>query len=155
LAVARNAVVTSKEVAWFLIAILIASPNTASYVFVVLLLPIAILLDEFGRRWAPALVVIYVLLCLPLRPEWSWLFPRVWLLFILYLIAGREYWRSLSIRSAAVAIPVVMAISLWDAVSHQRAYNLEPARTFEPVEPQASSIYASSPALEVGLHLNR
>jgi hypothetical protein len=147
LTVARNAVVTSKEIAWFLVAILLASPNTASYVFVVLLLPVAILLDESGRRWAPALVVIYVLLCLPLWPAWSWLFPKVWLLFILYLIAGREYWRSLSIRSAAVAIPVVIAISLWDAFSHQRAYNFEPARKFEPVELQASSIYASSPAL--------
>lgn len=147
LTVARNAVVTSKELAWFLVAILLASPNTASYVFVVLLLPIAILLDESGRPWAPALVLIYVLLCLPLRPAWSWLFPKVWLLFILYLIAGCEFWRNLSIRSATFAIPVVIAISLWDAFSHQRAYNLEPARTFEPVELQRSSIYASSPAL--------
>jgi hypothetical protein len=147
LAFARHGIITSKEVAWFIVAILLASPNTASYVFVILLLPIAILLQDSDRRWALVLVVIYVLLCLPLHPGWSWFFPKIWLLFTLYLIAGRKYWQNLSIRTLSVATPIIIAISLWDAFSHQRDYNLEPARRFEPVELQASSIYASSPAL--------
>jgi len=147
LAVARDAIVTSREVAWFLVAILLASPNTASYVFVVLLLPIAILLEVSGRRWALLLVTAYIVLCLPLRPDSSWLFPKVWLLFTLYLIAGRKYWRNVSIRSVGVAIPIILVISLSSAFSHQRDYNLEPARKLESVESQASSIYASNPAI--------
>ena len=147
LAIARDAVITMNEVAWYIIAILLASPNTASYVFVVLLLPIVILLGTGGRRWALLLVITYILVCLPLRPAWSWLFPKVWLLFILYFVAGREYWRNLSIRKVSVAVPIIIAISLWDAFSHQSDYNREPARAFEPVELRVSSIYASSPAL--------
>jgi WD40-like Beta Propeller Repeat len=147
LALARDAIITSKEVAWFLVAILLASPNTASYVFVVLLLPIALLLEASSRRWALALVVTYILLCLPLRPAWSWLFPKVWLLFTLYLVAGRKYWKNFSARPASIACLIFIAISLWDAFSHQRDYNLEPARKLEPVESQVSSIYASSPAV--------
>ena len=147
LAVARDGIITRNEVAWYTIAILLASPNTASYVFVVLLLPVAILLETTGRRWALLLVVTYILVCLPLKPAWSWLFPKVWLLFILYSIAGRGYWRNLSVGPVSVAILIIVAISLADASSHQRDYNREPARSFEPVESHASSVYASSPAL--------
>jgi hypothetical protein len=147
LAVPRDAIITRNEVAWYTIAILLASPNTASYVFVVLLLPIAILLETAGRRWALLLVVTYIIVCLPLKPAWSWLFPKVWLLFILYFVAGRGYWRNLSIGPASVAILIILAISLSDAFSHQSDYNREPARVFEPVESHAPSVYASSPAL--------
>jgi hypothetical protein len=147
LAVARDKTIAKKEVAWFLVAILLASPNTASYVFIVLLLPVAMLLEGAARKWACAVVVTYVLVCLPLRPVSSWMFPKVWLLFTLYFIAGGEYWRNLSRRAVGVAMAAIVAISLLSAQAHQRAYDREPPRMYHPVEFQVGSIYASSPAI--------
>ncbi len=147
LALPRAAALEPRALTWFLIAILLSSPNTASYVFIVLLLPIALLLPDASRRWTVALIAIFILLCLPLWPAWSWLFPKVWLLVILYLIAGGENWHHLRIRPAIVAFLVIAALSLLDASRHQRSYNQEPARTFEPVALQPGSIYASSPAV--------
>ena len=77
LAFRRNGLADKRELGWFLIAMLFSSPNTALYVFVVLLLPIAMLLDGAGRRLTLALAGSYVLLSLPLHPEYSWLFPKV------------------------------------------------------------------------------
>jgi hypothetical protein len=136
-----------REIAWFFVAILLASPNTASYVFILLLLPIAILIEGVGRGRACALLAAYILLCLPLQPAWSWLFPKVWLLLALFFIAGRGSWRDLQLRPAIAALALIAGISLCDAQRHQRSYDREPARMFESVSPQPSSIYASSPAV--------
>jgi hypothetical protein len=50
LALRRDAVAGKRELAWFLVAILLSSPNTASYVFIVLLLPTMLLLENESRR---------------------------------------------------------------------------------------------------------
>lgn len=147
LAMGREAVAAKREIAWFLIAILLASPNTATYVFLVLLLPIVLLLDGASRRWTLVLVSAYVLLCVALRPGWTWLFPKVWLLLALYFVVGREYWERLRVRPLIAAFSLIAAIALWDAARHQRSYDHEPARKFEPVASQRGSIYASSPAI--------
>jgi hypothetical protein len=147
LAIPRDGVIKKREIAWFLIAILLASPNTASYVFIVLLLPIAMLLEGASRRGIVTLVVAYIFICLPLRPAWSWLFPKVWLLVLLYVIAGRGHWRNLRLIPAGVALVVIATLSVWDAMRHQHSYDHEPGRTFESVASQPSSIYASNPAI--------
>lgn len=146
LALPRNAAIEKRALAWFLIAIMLSSPNTALYVFIVLLLPIALLLPEASPQRAAALIAIYIALCLPLWPAWSWLFPKVWLLVLLFVMAGRGYWRSLRIRPLAVAFLVIATLSLLDAWRHQRSYNAEPPRFFEPVASQRGSTYAGSPA---------
>jgi hypothetical protein len=147
LAMPRDAAAGKRELAWFLIAILLASPYTASYVFILLLVPVAMLLADVNRRSKVALVAMYALLCLPLRPAWSWLFPKVWLLLIFYLIVGREFWANLRLRPVIAASLIITMLSLYDAWRHQRSYNQEPARTFESVTTSPSSIYASNPSV--------
>lgn len=147
LALSLRVALEKGAMAWFVIAILLSSPNTALYVFIVLLLPIALLLMESSRWRALALIAIYFLLCLPLLPAWSWLFPKVWLLVLLYIMAGRGYWRNLRIRPSVVAFLFIVAVSMLDAWRHQQSWNKEPRTTFESVASQVGSIYASSPAV--------
>jgi Glycosyltransferase family 87/WD40-like Beta Propeller Repeat len=147
LALSRSAAFEKGAMAWFVIAILLSSPNTALYVFIVLLLPLSLLLAEASRWRTVALIAVYSLLCLPLFAAWSWLFPKVWLLVLLYIMAGRGYWRNLRIRRSVAAFLLIAAISFLDAWRHQQSWNQEPRTTFESVASQAGSIYASSPAV--------
>jgi hypothetical protein len=147
LALSRSAAFEKAAVAWFVIAMLLSSPNTALYVFILMLLPITLLLAEASRWRTLALIAIYVLLCLPLYAVWSWLFPKVWLLVLLYIMAGRGYWRNLRIRPSVAAFLLIVAVSFLDAWRHQKSWNQEPRTAFESVASQAGSIYASSPAV--------
>jgi hypothetical protein len=108
----RDGIFEKREIAWFVIAILLASPNTASYVFILLLLPISLLLENADWRYAVVLTALYVLLCLPLTPLWRWLFPKVWLLLLLYVMGGLRYWWGLQIRRVLAAMLPIAAISL-------------------------------------------
>jgi MFS family permease len=147
LAFRRNGVVDKGEFAWFLIAILLASPNTALYVFILLLLPIALLLPGGDRRRAVLLFVTYILLSLPLYAASSWLFPKVWILLALFVLVGRAYWADLPLRSGLAALLVITSLSLADAVRHQRSYDREPTRKLASIESQPHSIYASNPTV--------
>ena len=77
--------IETTEVAWWICALLLASPNTASYTFVLLLLPVALLLDRLDLWEWPFTLVPYVLLSLPVRGQMAELFPKAWLLLFLYL----------------------------------------------------------------------
>lgn len=136
-----------RELAWFLIAILFFSPNTALYAFVVLLLPVALLLHGANRPWTAALATAYILLSLPLRPGYSWLFPKVWILLALFVLAGSDYWRRLRWRPAVAAAMAIAVFAFADAARRQRSYEQEPARKFTPVELQEHSVYASRPSV--------
>jgi MFS family permease len=147
LAFPRNAAMNKRELAWFLIAILLSSPNTASYVFILLLLPIAMLLDGANRQWAVTLVVAYILLSLPLYPVYSWLFPKLWILLALFILVGFGYWGNISLRRGLITMFAITLFSVVDAVRHQQSYDREPARKLASVESQPHSIYASNPAV--------
>jgi hypothetical protein len=147
LVLSRDDAPKKEAIAWFLIAILLSSPNTALYVFIVLLLPIALLIPDARRLERVILIALYILLCLPLCPAWSWLFPKVWLLVLLYFMAGRGHWQSFRMRPTIEVFLLIAGVSLLDAWSHQRSYNQEPQRSFESVALQTGSIYASSPAI--------
>ena len=128
-----------RDLAWFLIAMLLISPNTASYTFVILLPAVALLEPTV------LFVAAYILLCLPLYPAWSWCFPRVWLLVALYLFTGRGHWRSLPLRSAAIAIALACAIATPVAIIRQRSYEREPSHQFDRLVVQKGAVYSSSP----------
>jgi hypothetical protein len=143
----REGAPEKRELAWFLIAIVFFSPNTALYVFVVLLLPVAMLLDGAPRRRAIALVTAYVLLSLPLEPSYSWLFPKVWILLALWIATGTGYWSNLRLRPVIAAAAAIATFSFIDAVRRERNYEQEPPRKFAAAELQSGSIYASNPAV--------
>ena len=57
------------------------------------------------------------------------------------------HWRNLRIGPLIGAFLAIATLSLLDAWRHQRSYNQEPQRFFEPVASQRGSIYAASPAV--------
>jgi Glycosyltransferase family 87/WD40-like Beta Propeller Repeat len=134
-----------RDFAWFIIAVILLSTSTASYTFILLLLPLALLLHDSAFWSGLAFVICYVLLTLPLRP--AWLFPKVWLMLALFLAVGWEYWRRLAPKVAATAIAAVAVIALIDAAVHMRQFNEEPARHFEQVATGDESLFSSFPAI--------
>jgi hypothetical protein len=128
-----------RDFAWFCIALLLVSPNTASYTFVLLLLPVALLLDEAGRIEGAVLLSCYVLLCWPMHP--------VWLLLALLILVGRHYTEFFSRKELTVAVTAAMLLAVAIAWRDQNAYRLEPGRRWERVAVQRGAIYSSWPAV--------
>jgi len=119
--------------AWFVVAALCAAPNLGSYSFLLFLPAIVMLLEDATVGQRVALVVVYMLLGFPLRPDWTPAFPKLWIILALYLIVGAEYWRSLRPRMA-VAFGVVLAVlASVDAARHWVEFRAEPGRKFEQV----------------------
>ncbi len=121
--------ISKRLLAWWFIATLLASPNTASYTFALLILPVALLFDELSRRCRVPLGAAYVLLALPLWPAWSWLFPKFWLLLILFLAVGYRDLRLIPARQAAVAFGAIVAVSAAAAFGEQSGTYFEHAVT--------------------------
>jgi hypothetical protein len=133
------------DFSWFVIAVLLLSTSTASYTFIVLLLPLVLLLEESGSRLSIFLVVSYVLLTFPLRP--AWIFPKVWLLFALFIALGWPCWREMPRRFALAAVIITALISLVDAKRHMLNYANEPGQHFERVAVQSGAIFSSFPVV--------
>jgi hypothetical protein len=145
--VLRRSTLLNRDFALFLIALILASPNTASYTFIVLLLPLVLLLEEASTRERVLLIGCYVLLTLPTSPLWNWLFPKVWLLIVLVLVAGRPYWRLLRPQYGLIAVILTGAIAAIAARRHLASYYEEPGRSWERIAVQQGAIYSSSPAV--------
>jgi hypothetical protein len=133
-----------RDYAWFMIAVVLLSTSTGSYTFILLLLPLVLLLEDAGRWEGVFLLACYILLTLPLRP--AWLFPKVWLLLLLFIALGRDYWRVLPPKWIAGAAVVVTLIALLDARRHMSSYAQEPGRRFTPIV-ETAGLFSSSPAV--------
>jgi hypothetical protein len=145
LGIALRPTTDRRDFAWFTIAVILLSTSTASYTFILLLLPLVLLLHDCATWPGFALFASYVLLTLPLRPEG--LFPKVWLLLAVFLAVGWEYWRHLAPRVWVTALAVIAIFSFVDAAKHMRQYNDEPERRFEQIAPQSASLFSSFPAI--------
>ncbi len=131
--------------AWFVIAVVLLSTSTGSYTFIVLLLPLVLLLEESGPRQSIFLVASYLLLTLPLHP--TWLFPKVWLLFGLFVFVGYRLWREMPRRLALAAVIVTVLIAFVDAKRHILSYENEPGQHFQPVIVQSGAVFSSFPVV--------
>ncbi len=136
-----------RDFSWFVIALLLASPNTASYTFILLLLPLVLLLEESSRREQVFLVACYILLTIPMRREWFWLFPKLWLLAALFFFVGRDYWPLVRPRAALAAAILVTCVAALMAAQRLNQYSREPGRHWERVATEPGAIYSSSPAV--------
>lgn len=143
----RESIREKRGFAWFYLALILASPNTASYTFILLLLPIALLLDEAGWTERVVLISCYVLVTLPLRPAWSSFFPNVWLLLIMFLLAGHQSRQLVRAKQIMAAGALATAIAIPIAWHRQEAYLQEPERRWEQIAVQQGAIYSSSPAV--------
>src|SRR3954451_935031 len=70
--------------AGYLIALILMSPNTASYTFLLLVLPTALLLERATPRQKILVVLCCVLLAVPTYHSWTWLFPKVWVVIAMF-----------------------------------------------------------------------
>jgi Glycosyltransferase family 87 len=147
LLVLRRSGSLNRDFAWFFVALILASPNTASYTFILLLLPVILLLEESSTKERVLLISCYLILTLPIPRSWSWLFPNVWLLFLLFLVAGMPYWRLVKTQNALVATIVIGVIAMVVAGLHLADYREQPGQRWERIAVQRGAIYSSSPAV--------
>lgn len=140
---------SAASLAWFLIALLLASPNTASYTFVVLALPVALLLQSSPRgRW-PWLLIPYIAIGLPMPSAWTWAFPRLWLLLALYTVAlyneaGRGHWKAFRRKWILAVSIVIIDIAAASALLQIRAWKAEPGSTLAAIS-TPDAIYSAFP----------
>lgn len=132
--------------AWFLIALLLASPNTASYTFVLLALPAAILLRDLPRRHWVWLLLPCIAIGLPMPAAWTWAFPKLWLLLAIYIAASQPHWRTVRSRTAIVAAATVILTSAASAMWRMHTYADEPRRKYEAVVSSGDAVYSAFPA---------
>lgn len=133
------------DFAWFVIGAVLLSTSTASYTFIVLLLPLVLLLEESEGWRSVVLIATYILLTLPLHPVW--LFPKVWLLLALFAFVG--YPNLLVARRSylvATAVAVVL-FSCVDARRHMASYREEPGQRLEHAVVQHGALLSSFPVV--------
>jgi hypothetical protein len=142
----RNA----RSFAWFVIVLIALSPVTATYHFILLLVPAALLLRDESVAWSGGLIALYILAELPLRPWNAWLFPKVWLLLALLLYTGWPFLRRIRIGPALVTAGIVIAASAGDAFLQWRTYRTEPQIVNQRVLAEPGSVFSSAAALSPG-----
>ena len=143
LGMSRKRTTDRHDFAWFVVAVLLLSTSTASYTFIVLLLPLILLLEDSGWKRSIFLVISYVLLTLPLRP--AWLFPKVWLLFALFIALGWTCWRGMPRQFALAVITIVALISFVSAQQKMLSHANEPGQHFERVAVIRGENFSSFP----------
>jgi Glycosyltransferase family 87/WD40-like Beta Propeller Repeat len=134
-----------RDFAWFVVATLLLSTSTASYTFILLLLPLVLLLED-SKGWQSALFIgCYILLTLPLH--FALLFPKVWVLLFLFVAIGRDYLRELRRPLAGIAAALVVVVALADTKVRMARYVNEPGQKFERVAVEPGAIFSSFPAV--------
>jgi hypothetical protein len=136
-----------RDFAWFVIGAVLLSTNTASYTFILLLLPLVLLLEESQPRECVFFIASYVLLSAPLG--FLWLFPKVWLLVVLFVVLGWERWQHLPRAREWIigATALAALIAFVDARRNMLAYAEEPGQRFERVAVEEGAIFSSYPAV--------
>jgi hypothetical protein len=134
-----------RGLAWFVIASVLLSTSAGSYSFVLLLAPVVLLLRGSPLWKASYLVFSYVLLTHNLKP--LWLFPKVWVLLLLFFVVGAEYWQRIPPRWKLCGAIVVVLLSITDAYVHMRDYAREPGRRYAQIGVKPGDLFAGYPAL--------
>lgn len=133
--------------AGFMVASILISPNTASYTFLLLLLPIALLLEK-AEPWKRMLLLIcYAVLATPMRSSWSWLFPKVWILLLLLFLAGLDDWRRLKWKQCLISMVIVLVCATLLARRSFVSYQQEPGRHCQQIAVEPGAIYSSFPTV--------
>ncbi len=137
----------ARELAWVIIAAFLISPHRAFYTGIVLLLPIALLLEKARRVWFIALVAAYLLLSVSLPRSLNPFFPTLWILVALYVAIGMSYWRNLRPAFVTIAIACIVIFSTVSTIRRVKNFCLAPPQKFGRIHVDPHAIYASSPAV--------
>jgi hypothetical protein len=135
----------TRDFAWFVIASVLLSTSTASYTFILLLAPVVLLLQKASPLKSAYLVGSYLLLTAPLPA--GFLFPKVWLLVVLFAIVGIEYLRSVPGQWLVYATLAVLLLSGADAGRHMLAYSREPGRRYQQIGGAPQSLFSGYPVV--------
>ena len=141
----RNSPGCKRDFAWFVVVLVLLSTSTAAYTFILLLAPVALLLDGASLLKSVYFAGSYVLLNVNIGIPW--LFPKLWLLLLLFVVVGIEHWRSIPWRWAACAATGVLALSVTDARFHMRDYRQEPGRRYPQIAVERGALFAGFPAI--------
>ncbi len=136
---------TPGDFAWFMFAIFLLSTSTASYTFILLLLPITLLLSDCVPWKRVIFITAIILLNAPLKP--ARLFPKVWLLLALFAMVGWEYWRSIKVKWLILTAAVGVLAAIVDASIQMRSFQDEPARHYQRIATEPGSLFSSFPAI--------
>lgn len=107
---------TRREIAWLVITTLLLSPVNTTYLFALLIVPVALLLPESSTIVSIALLCGLALVGAPLPPPIQPWFPRVWILLALFIQSGWPSLRRLTRRQLSMTAAVVAAVSMADAL---------------------------------------
>ena len=127
--------------------LVLVSPSRAFYAAILLLLPIALLLEKANLRRTIWLIAAYLLVTVALPESWEPFFPTVWILLAVYVALGIPYWRNLRPAVAAVAAVVILGASAISASRRMASYHREPPQKFERVAFEKDAIYSATPAV--------
>jgi hypothetical protein len=139
-----------RDFALFVIAILLLSTSVSSYTYVLLLLPVALLIEGSRAIERAVLVFLYVLLNAPLwhaGHNLTALFPKLWLLLLLFALAGRPYLRHLTRRRWIGTLALVTVASTLDTFSRMTDYRQEPGQRYEHIAVEQSAALSTFPVV--------
>jgi hypothetical protein len=146
LLVARRSHTDPTDFALLFVAIMLASPNTASYTFILSLLPVSLLMEQATRLQKAFLAVAYVAVSLPGNPQWNIFFPKLWMLLALLLFAGSRCADLLRKKELTLVLALATVSSVLVAYRRELQYEREPGRRWERIDVRPGAIYSSSPA---------
>jgi hypothetical protein len=128
---------SKREFAWLVITLLLLAPVNATYVFVLLAIPVALLMPGCGGFGRALLLAAMAITGSPLPREISVLFPRVLVLCFLFVWSGRPWLGRRSIAALGAAAGFALGVAIWPA-SHD---------SFERIVQPGYSIAVMEPAL--------
>jgi len=134
-----------RDFAWAIISLVLLSTSTASYTFILLLLPIALLIETTSIWKSAYFAATYTLVCANLKP--AWLFPKLWPLVILYIVVGVSHWRAVRGWPAVSVAVAVLALSWADARLRMSEYVKEPGRSYSHIAAEEGALFSGYPAI--------
>jgi len=137
----------SQALAWFVIVLFVLSPNEATYHFVLLAVPAALLLYGAPRVRSIILIATYVAIELPLFSWDAKLFPKAWLALGLFLFTGWSFLREMRPVTAWATILAVFGIATATTFQRMRTYRTEAHQISQLAIPEPAGIYSGAPAL--------
>ncbi len=150
LALRRRSLEPAHDLALFLIVLFAISPTTASYHYILLLVPVALLLKGASEAWGIGLILMYVAVELPL---YSWdapYFPKAWLLLAMTIYAGARYWPGIRPRALFAMAAGVALVAAADSVHRMRVFLVEPPQVDRRAVVDAGSNLSAFPAPSAG-----
>jgi hypothetical protein len=133
-----------RDLAWVLITLVLVSASTANHTHILLLAPMAVLLQAASAPKALYLFASYSMLNLDFHTA---LRLKVWILLLLFLVVGYEYLRAIEIRWAGAALAAVALIAATDAQLRMKDYAAEPTGRLQQIARETGSLFSGYPVV--------